>query len=177
MKYSRLFNMQTCLMCLLLSFICEGCNAQGNRKYDGKFAPIDSVLRAELCDSVSSIILNPKTIIVQRLVVDKGEIKVTESRKLTKSEMAIVCFHMATIEEGDTAAIVFGHFIPNVRYVFKFGKKQIWADADFGLGKIYFKNDKGDIIDRFNISDKNLLKFSNTLFKEDKFLIHILKTK
>ena len=177
MKRLNFRSMQTFLICVVLSISCKSCSAQGKRGYDRMFAPVDSVLKAELRDSVSSIVLNPKTVIVQRLKVDKGEIKVTDSRKLSKSEMGIACFQMAAIEEGDTAAIAFGRFIPNVRYVFKSGKSQILADADFGLGKIYFKNSKGEIIKRFEITDKNLLKLSSTFFKEDEFLIHILKTK
>lgn len=177
MKYFYFRTMQTFFICAILSIFCESCSAQGKKSNALMFAPVDSVLRAELRDSVSAIILNPKTVIVQRLKVDKGIIKVTKSRKLSKSEKGIACFQMATIEEDDTATITFGRFVPNVRFVFKSGKSQIWADADFGLGKIYFKTVKGDIIKRFNISDKNLLKFSNTLFKEDEFLFHILKTK
>lgn len=177
MKNLSFRTMQTFLMCAVLSLLCESCSAQGKKGNCVTFAPVDSVIRAELNDSVSSIVLNPKAVIVQRLKVDKGEIKVTESRKLSKSEMGIASFQMATIEENDTNSVVFGRFIPNVRYIFKYGKAQIWADADFGLGKIYFKNGKGEVLKRFDITDKNLLKFSNTLFKEDEFLIHILKTK
>lgn len=177
MKKTNFRMMHTFLMCTVLSLLCESCHAQAGKGNYLMFAPVDSVLRTELCDSVSSVVLNPKTVLVQRLKVDKGEISVTESRKLSKSEMGIACFQMATIEENDTTAIVFGRFIPNVRYVFKSGKTIILADADFGLGKIYFKTEKGDIIKRFDICDKNLLKFSNILFKEDEFLIHILNTK
>ena len=177
MKNLNLRFMQTLLMCAVLSFLCESCSAQGKRSNGVTFAPVDSIIRAELSDSVSSIVLNPKAVIVQRLKVDKGKIKIIESCKLSRSEIGIASFQMATIEKNDTTSVVYGRFIPNVRYVFKSGKAQIWVDADFGLGKIYFKNSKGDIIKRFDITDKNLLKFSSILFKEDEFLIHILKTK
>lgn len=178
MKKLSFKTMQTFLLCATLSLICEGCSAMGKREVSTwAYSPVDSVLRAELKDSISSVVLNPKTVLVQRLKVDKGEITVKESRKLSKSEIGVICFQMATFEESDTAAIVFGRFVPNVRYVFKAGKTQVVADVDFGLKKIYFKTAKGDVIKRFDISDKNLLKFSNILFKEDEFLIHILKTK
>ena len=177
MKNFSFRTMQTFLTFVLLSILCESCSAQGKKGDSYVFAPVDSVFRADLNDSVSTVVLNPKTVMVQRLKVDKGEIKVTGSRKLSKSEMGIACFQMAAIESNDTSSVVFGRFVPNVRFVFKSGKTQIWADTDFGLGKIYLKNSKGEIIKRYDITDKNLLKFCNVLFKEDEFLIHILKTK
>lgn len=177
MKFLKFKSMQTFLLCAIFPLVCEGCNAKGKPEECKTFVPVDSVLKSELNDSISSIVLNPKTVTVQRLKVDKGVITVVQSRKLSKAEKGIACFQMAAIEEGDTATIVYGRFIPNVRYVFQSGKNQIFADADFGLGKIYFRTENGEVVKRFNISDKNLLKFSCMIFKDDEFLTHMLKTK
>lgn len=177
MKFLNLKGLQTFLLCAIFSLNCEGCCAKRKPEECKMFVPVDSVLKSGLSDSISSIVLNPKTVTVQRLKVDKGVITVTQSRKLSKVEKGIACFQMATIEEGDTATIVYGRFAPNVRYVFQCGKKLIFADADFGLGKIYFRTENGEVVKRFNISGRNLLKFSCTIFKDDKFLTYMLKRK
>lgn len=177
MKHLSLQTIQMTLMCIVLSLVCEGCNAKSGKLGPSMFAPVDSVLKAELGDSISSVMLKPKTVLAQRLKVDKGTISIIKSQKLPKAEKSIISFLMATIEKNDTTTIAFGRFVPNVRYVFKSGKTLVFADIDFGLGEIQIKTEKGDIIKRFNIIDKKILEFSIVLFKEDDFLTHILKTK
>jgi hypothetical protein len=136
------------------------------------FAPIDSVMRSEVGDSISALILNSKQILAERILVKNDTLTVSVKKKLKNEEAGIVKFLFATNEEFRDSAVVFGKFSPSIRLTFKVSKKVFCtAYVDFGLKQIALRDSKGNDIKMFGIKDDRYIKFANVLFPNDKFLM------
>lgn len=169
--------MQTFLLLAILSLICEGCSAQ-TAKSSSMFAPIDSVMRVEVGDSISSLILNSKQIIAERILVKNDTLSIKAKKKLKGEEGSIVKFLFVTNEEFRDSAVVFGKFSPSLRLTFKMSKKvYCTAYVDFGLKQIALRDSNGKDIKMFGMKDSRYLKLANVLFPGDEFLTFMLNQK
>lgn len=177
MKHLRIKTLQKFLLCTILSLLCEGCSAQTG-KSSSIFAPIDSTMRASVGDSISTLILNSKQIIVERVLFKNDTLTISAKKKLRNEEASIVKFLFVTNEEFHDSSVVFGKFSPNIRLTFKISKKVFCtAFVDFGLKQIALRDSKGKDIKMFGIKDDRHIKFANVIFPEDKFLMFMQNQK
>ena len=177
MKQLSFKTMQTFHLFAILSLICEGCSAQTSNS-SSMFAPIDSVMRVEVGDSISSLILNSKQIMAERILIKNDSLSVIAKKKLKDEEASIVKFLFATNEEFRDSAVVFGKFSPSIRFTFKKSKKiYCTAYVDFGLKQIALRDSSGKDIKMFGIKDNRYIKLANVLFPGDEFLTFMLNQK
>lgn len=177
MKRNDFCAMLAFLFCTIFSLLCEGCCAQTSNS-SSMFAPIDSVMRVEVGDSISSLILNSKQIMAERILAKSDSLSVIVKKKLKDEEASIVKFLFATNEEFRDSAVVFGKFSPSIRFIFKKSKKiYCTAYVDFGLKQIALRDSGGKDIKMFGIKDNRYIKLANILFPGDDFLSFMLNQK
>ena len=176
MKHLSIQTIQMTLMCIVFSLVCEGCHAKSGKFETSMFAPIDSVIRAEVGDSISSLMLSSKTIVAERILLKNDSLSVVKKKKLKRDEISILKFLFVTTEEFRDSAVVFGKFSPSIRLTFKVSKKVFCiAYVDFGLRQIVLRDSNGKDIKKFGIKDDRYIKFANVIFPDDKFLSFMQK--
>lgn len=176
MKHLSIQTIQMTLMCIVFSLVCEGCNAKSGKFETSMFAPIDSVIRAEVGDSISSLIIGSNNIVAERVLLKNDSLSVVKKRKLKKDEISIVKFLFLTTEEFCDSAVVFGRFSPSIRLTFKVSKKVFCtAYIDFGLRQVVLRDSKDKDIKQFGIKDDRYIKFANIIFPDDQFLLFMQK--
>lgn len=168
---------QTLLICVILSLVCGGCNAKVPQKTANMYEQIDSVMRAEIGDSLCSIILNAKRIVADRINMIDDSVAVIASKKISSADAAIVKFLFASDENYNDAGKVFGKFSPSMRFKFSKRKQSCYAYFDFNMQLLVIKNANDEEIKRCILSNKDFLKLANLLFPNDEFLTFIFNNK
>ena len=166
---------QTLLMCLILSLVCEGCNAKVFQKKKSMYESIDSVMRAEIGDSLTGIMLGATNIIADRVVASNDSVTVLSSHKLNKEEKTLTKFLLATQEEFGKVGIIFGMPAPSLRLTFIRKKSAVSAEYDFGKHLVILKGADGKEVTRYQTTDNLFLKLAMTFFPNDDFLTLLLK--
>jgi len=162
------------LICLGFLLCNVSCLAKSNKKQD--FAPIDSVLRNEVGDSIASAIIQPRIVTFERIKAENDSAKsVVTSKRLSTKEKSILSFLMVSCESYENAPIVFGQFRPNVRFVFHSKWTTVRVEIDFGLKQLHINDAKDVCLYNMLFDDKRMLMFCNTLLKNDEYLLFMLK--
>ena len=169
--------LQTLLICVALSLICDGCDAKVLQKKVSMYEAIDSAMRSEIGDSLCSIMLNARRIEVERINLINDSIVVLSSKKMNATNTAITKFLFASYENYSDAGKAFGKFSPNIRLKFSKRRKSCYAYFDFSLQILVIKNANDEELKRCVLANRDFLKLANLLFPADEFLTFILNNK
>ncbi len=169
--------LQTLLVCVALSLICDGCDAKAPQKKVCMYETIDSVMRSEIGDSLCSIMLNAKRIEAERINLINDSIVILSSKKMNAANTAITKFLFASYENYSDAGKAFGKFSPSIRLKFSKRRKSCYAYFDFSLQLLVIKNANDEELKRCVLTKKDFLKLANLLFPDDEFLTFILNNK
>ena len=168
---------QTLLICLTLSLISEGCSAKVPQKKTNMYESIDSVMRAEIGDSLTSLILDAKNIVAERIKQIGDSVDVIASKRLGSADATVTKFLLASYENYNDACIVFGKISPNLRLKFSKRKSICYVYFDFGMRLLVVKNAENEELKRCVLTNNVFLKFANLLFPNDEFLTFLLNNK
>ena len=176
MKHLSIWTIQVSLVCIVLSLVCGSCSAKRSKTEFSMFAPVDSVMKAEIGDSISYLIIGAKTIVAERTLLKNDSLSVIKKRKLRKDEASIMKFLFVTSEEYQDCVLAHGKFSPSICFTFKISKKVFCtAYVDFGLRQIVLCDSKKQEIKKFGIEDDRYIKLANVIFPDDKFLTFMQK--
>lgn len=175
MRKSRIKMFHSLLLCMMLLCACTGCHAKkhGERQFS-RYLPIDTLMRKELGDSISSILLSPKSVCLQRIKVKNDTENVVTSIMLDARDIANITFLVAANDSFFKESYQYSKFSPNVRFIFKKRKSTVIYEIDFGNKLISIKNQNNNLLRIVSISDNKHLKFCLTKFSDDEFLSFLL---
>lgn len=165
---------------VLLSFLLSltSCSAKTDIRKTIHFTPVDSIMKSELGDSISEIILGAKRIKMERTLSRNDSLLIIGSKKLKCSERSIAKFLFAIDENFNDSTVVFTQFSPSIKISFKKSKKQICtAYIDYGIKQVIIKDENEKVLKSFAIKDDRYIKFANLIFPDDSFLTFMLKQK
>lgn len=170
-------SIQTLLVCVTLTLICDGCDAKEPKKSMNMYEAIDSVMKSEIGDSLCSLMLNAKRIEAERIKMIDDSVAVLASQKMNTTNIAITKFLFASYENYSDAGKVFGKFSPSIRIKFSKRKQSCYAYLDFSLQLLVIKNAHNEELKRCVLTSRDFLKLANLLFPNDDFLTFILNNK
>lgn len=170
-------SIQTLLVCVTLTLICDGCDAKVPKKSINMYEAIDSVMKSEIGDSLCSIMLNAKKIEADRINMIDDSVAVLASKKMNITNIAITKFLFASYENYADAGKAFGKFSPSIRIKFSKKKQSCYAYFDFSLQLLVIKNANDKELKRCILTSRDFLKLANLLFPNDEFLTFLLNNK
>lgn len=168
------FCIETTFVCLFLTMVCVGCHAANHKKVINMYTSIDSTMRAEIGDSISSIILDANKVIAERINMNGDSITVISTKKLKATEFSVAKFLFAANENYANAATVFSRVSPNIRLIFSKKKATCTVYFDFGQKLMVIKNGEDKEIKRSILKDRQFLKLANILFAKDDYFTFLM---
>lgn len=168
------FFIETTFVCLIMTMACVGCYAVDHKKVKSMYTSIDSTMRAEIGDSIASIIMDANRVIAERTNISGDSIKVISAKKLKPTEVSVAKFLFAANENYGYTATIFGRLSPNIRLIFIKKKATCTAYFDFGQKLMIIKNGEDKEIKRSILKDRQFLKLANIFFQNDEFLTFLM---
>lgn len=166
----------TLLVTLLFSL--TSCNAQTEKHCYSYYMSVDSIMRSELGDSISDIIVGAKHVCMERILTKNDSVSTIKVKKLKSEERSIAKFLFVINENFNDSSVIFTKFSPSLKITFKVSKKVFCtAFVDFGTQQGVIKDDKGHEVKSFALRDDRYIKFANLIFPDDRFLSFMLNQK
>jgi hypothetical protein len=173
MKNLSIKTVQTILLCVILSLICEGCSARTPKKQNFIMKEmINPVVKDSLGDSICNIIVSSEKVKVERLTANQSLSEKVPTKWLSKKETGVATFLLMANDSITHPSPVFGKYSPNVKFTFFSKKRFVVVEVDFGLQQVCYI---GEETKKFDLRDSYLLKFCNMLFPNDEYLSFLLK--
>lgn len=174
MKKLKFSTIRTLLLCVMLSFICESCNATGGKTKWVSYSPIvvDSTLSASYGDSIVKIIDKAAKIQVSQLEIKNDSLKYVGGGTLKKQDRNLLHF-LVTDEEmvRKVPTNIFAKFCPMIRVDFNTKDNRMATLLfDFGLSQWSLRNAENKELAKGMTPNRQLLKFFHSVFPENETL-------
>lgn len=174
MKDSKIKFMQTLVLCIVLSLVCEGCSAQRKPSKWLSYSPVevDSTLSASFGDSIINIINSATKIEVAQLEIKNDSLKFVSGGRLKKQDKSLLTFLVMDEEMARKAPInIYAKFCPMIQVDFKTKDSRCATFYfDFGLSQWRLENASDKTQARGVIPSRQLLKFFHSVFPKNETL-------
>lgn len=161
-------------MICLASLTITNCEAKSAKISEKPYAAVDSLMRAELGDSIADIILNAKQVKAERINVSLDTIKIEETKKLRPELVGALKYVFATSDIHAGNAIAYHHFSPSVRLTFSTKKETCIVLLELGSKQMQIKDIEDNTLKTCGYSKDDFIKICNVVFTKDEFLTFLL---
>lgn len=174
MKNLSFRTIQAFLLCVMLSFACESCNATGKKSKWVSYSPIevDSTLSASYGDSIVKIMDKAAQIQVSQLEIKNDSLQYAGGGTLKKQDRNLL--HFLIMDEEMVRRVptnIFAKFCPMIRvdFITKDNRKATLL-FDFGLSQWSLRNAENKELAKGMIPNRLLLKFFHSVFPKNETL-------
>lgn len=157
---------------VLLSMACTANSGSTNNSQPSDNN--DSIVMAALGDSIFNIIKNAKSISAEEISYADTSKENATSVKLSKDELTILKFLLCNPKNVASDNTVYGRFLPNISFKFKYKKQECALLFDLGLEKWQVKDANDSILNTFDIKSPEFARLASQLFPDNKFFIYLL---
>lgn len=170
-----IFGSKLLLLCLT-TVLTTNCTAETSRPKDDSVEYAEQSIRKAVGDSICNILMESK-VTVMLIQNDKGETVYSEEKKLSKDELAVLKFLLKDPDMTSRDDVVYGIMRPCIKFKFSKSKKEfVCLSLDFGLHKWSILDAEGKELLRYNIGNKEMLRFCHYLYPDNKFISEHFKT-
>lgn len=141
---------------------------------ENPYAAIDSLMRSELSDSLTNIILNAKVVKAERINVSADTIKIEKTKKLTPEQVGALKYVFATSEIHAGEVDAYHHFSPSVKLTFVNKKESCVVYFELGSKQMHVRDINDKTLKVCGYSKADFIKICNIIFTKDEFLTFLL---
>ena len=138
-------------------------------------ANIDTIVSATLGDSIYCIIKNAKNITAEVIGYNDTVETATSKVKLSNEQAAILKFLISNPDNVASDDVVYGLFLPNAVFSFKYKKQELKLYYDYGLRKWQINDADDKTLMKFDLRSTEFLRFALVIFPENDYFNKLIK--
>ncbi len=138
-------------------------------------ANIDTTVSSTLGDSIYCILKNAKSITAEVIGYNDTVENTTSKVRLSNEQAAILKFLISNPDNVASDDVVYGLFLPNAVFSFKYKKQELKLYYDYGLRKWQINDADDKTLMRFDLRSTEFLRFAQIIFPENEYFNKLIK--